>query len=160
MSRVEQVGTAVPRGSGAMTLEEIQQVIPHRYPFLLIDRILIHELGKRTVGLKNVTVNEAVLAGQGTHELVMPPMLILECLAQTGAVLLLSLEQNQSKEVLLVGLDDVKFPAFARVGDQIICEAIAINQKGNIGRMKGIATVNDEVVAEGMYWFALNELKS
>jgi 3-hydroxyacyl-[acyl-carrier-protein] dehydratase len=160
MSAVEQVSATLPTGPGAMTLDEVKQIIPHRYPFLLIDRILIHEIGKRTVGLKNVTMNDAIFAGQRSDEMIMPPMLILECLAQTGAVLLLSLEQNQNKEVLLVGLDDVRFQSVARVGDQMVCEAIAINQKGNIGRMKGTVTVNGEVVAEGMYWFALNKWKA
>lgn len=158
--KAKAVDAALADGAGAMTVEEIQRIIPHRRPFLLIDRILIHELGQRTVGLKNVTANEAVIAGYHPHDLVMPSLLIVECLAQTGAVLLLAQEQNRDKEVLLVGLDDVKFPGIARVGDRIICEAIALNQKGNIGRMKGVATVNGEVIVEGIYWFALNEWKS
>ncbi|MCS6860638.1 MAG: 3-hydroxyacyl-ACP dehydratase FabZ [Abditibacteriales bacterium] len=151
---------APPDRAGALTVEEIQRIIPHRRPFLLIDGILVHEPGRRTVGLKNVTANEALLAGQHPHDLVMPPLLIVECLAQTGAVLLLAQEQNRNKEVLLVGLDDVKFSGVARAGDQILCEAIALNQKGNIGRMKGTATVNGTVIVEGMYWFALNEWKA
>lgn len=158
--KAKPVDAALSDGAGAMTVEEIQRIIPHRHPFLLIDRILVHELGKRTVGLKNVTANEAVIAGYHPHDLVMPSLLIVECLAQTGAVLLLAQEKNYNKEVLLVGLDDVKFPGVARIGDQIVCEAVALNQKGNIGRMKGTATVNGEVVVEGMYWFALDDWKA
>lgn len=140
-----------------MGIEEIQRILPHRHPFLLIDRILEHEPGKRTIGLKSVTANEAFLLGQNPEDPVMPFSLVLESIAQTGAVLLLSLPQNRGQRAFLAGMDDVTFGRAVRAGDILICEAIALKQKGNIGRMKGKATVNGEKVAEGTYLFALSD---
>lgn len=142
---------------GELNIEQIKQIIPHRIPFILIDRILEHELGKRTVGLKNVTGNEATLNGQFPGEPIMPYSLILESIAQTGGVLLLSLPQNRGKVVFLAGMDNVTFGRPVRAGDQLICEAIALKQKGNIGRMEGRAWVNDELVVEALYLFAIGE---
>lgn len=142
---------------GELNIEQIKQILPHRIPFLLIDRILEHEIGKRTVGLKNVTANEACLRRQVAGGPIMPYTLVLESIAQTGGVLLLSLPQNEGKVVFLAGMDNVVFGRAATAGDQLICEAIALKQKGNIGRMEGRAWVEEELVVEAMFLFAVSD---
>jgi len=158
-ARLAQVQEALAQAGphGELNIEQIKRILPHRIPFLLIDRIIEHEFGKRTVGLKNVTANEACLNGQMVGEPTMPYSLILESIAQTGGVLLLSLPQNVGKVVFLAGMDNVKLGRPVRVGEQLICEAIALKQKGNIGRMEGRARVNGETVVEALFLFALSD---
>jgi UDP-3-O-[3-hydroxymyristoyl] N-acetylglucosamine deacetylase/3-hydroxyacyl-[acyl-carrier-protein] dehydratase len=127
----------------------IMELMPHRYPFLLIDRILDLEEGKKVVGLKNVTVNEQFFVGHFPGHPVMPAVLILEALAQTGGVLLLSmLDDPSSKLAYFVGIDKARFRRPVRPGDQLRFELTMVKLKGSICKMKGEATVDGQLVAE------------
>ncbi|MBQ7231812.1 MAG: 3-hydroxyacyl-ACP dehydratase FabZ, partial [Bacillales bacterium] len=102
-----------------LNIEQIKEIIPHRYPFLLIDGILELEDGKRAVAVKNVTMNEPFFQGHFPEYAVMPGVLIIEALAQTGAVALLNLEQNKGKIALFAGIDRCRFNEQVRPGDQL-----------------------------------------
>lgn len=136
-------------------IEEIKKIIPHRYPFLLIDQILEYEPGKRAKGLKNVTVNEPFFAGHFPDYPVMPGVLIVEALAQVGAVSILSLEANKGKIVLFAGIDRFRFRRQVVPGDQLTLEVEITKSKGPVGKGKAVATVDGQVVSEGELTFAV-----
>lgn len=138
-----------------LDVEEIQKIIPHRYPFLLIDRIIEIEPGKKSKGIKNVTANESFFAGHFPGYPVMPGVLIVEALAQVGAVSILSLEENKGKIVLFAGIDGFRFRKQVVPGDQLMLEVEITKTKGPVGKGKAVASVNDEVVAEGELTFAV-----
>ncbi|MBP2001801.1 3-hydroxyacyl-[acyl-carrier-protein] dehydratase [Paenibacillus shirakamiensis] len=142
-----------------MTLDirQIQEIIPHRPPFLLVDRILELELGKRAVGIKNVTINEPFFVGHFPEYPVMPGVLITEALAQVGAVAILGLESNKGKIGFLAGLDGFRFRGMVRPGDTLRLEVEIIRLKGSIGKGHAVAKVEDKVVAEGEIMFALSD---
>lgn len=131
-----------------MKIDEIQNVLPHRYPMLLVDRILSVEPGKRATGLKNVTINESFFTGHFPGHPVMPGVLLIEAMAQVGGVILLSREGNLGKLVYLVGLDKVRFRKPVVPGDSIITEVEQLGQKGNFGKVKAVARVDGDIVAE------------
>jgi 3-hydroxyacyl-[acyl-carrier-protein] dehydratase len=131
-----------------MKIDEIQNVLPHRYPMLLVDRILSVEPGKRAVGLKNVTINESFFEGHFPGHPVMPGVLLIESMAQVGGVILLSTEGNGGKLVYLVGLDKVRFRKPVIPGDRVITEVEQLGQRGNFGKVKAVARVDGEIVAE------------
>ncbi len=136
---------------------QIQEIIPHRYPFLLVDRIIELEPGIQAVGIKNVTANEHIFTGHFPEEHVMPGVLIVEALAQTGAVIILSLEENKGKIVYFAGIDKCKFREKVIPGDTLRLEAKVIKQKGHIGIAEGIAYVGDKVAASGIFKFAISK---
>lgn len=138
-----------------MNVEEIQSIIPHRYPFLLVDQIEEVEEGKRAVGIKNVTINEPFFQGHFPQYPVMPGVLIIEALAQVGAVAILMKEENRGKIGLLAGVDKFRFKRQVRPGDQLRLEVELTRMKGSIGKAVGKATVNGEVAAEGELMFAI-----
>ena len=130
-------------------IEEIMKVLPHRYPFLLVDRILEIEEGKRIVGLKNVTINEPFFAGHFLGHPVMPGVLIIEAMAQVGGMLLLgAVEQPETKVVYFMSLDNVKWRKPVRPGDQLRFELEVQQIRGRVCRMHGEAFVDGDVVAE------------
>lgn len=139
-----------------MDVREIQQVIPHRPPFLLVDKILELEPGKRAVGIKNVTINEPFFIGHFPEYPVMPGVLITEALAQVGAVALLKVEENQGKIGFLAGLDGFRFRGQVVPGDTLRLEVEITRMKGSIGKGKAVAKVEDKIVAEGEIMFALS----
>ncbi|WP_138495812.1 3-hydroxyacyl-ACP dehydratase FabZ [Paenibacillus pinistramenti] len=139
-----------------MDVREIQAIIPHRPPFLLVDRILEMEPGKRAVGIKNVTINEPYFVGHFPEYPVMPGVLITEALAQVGAVAILTLEDNKGKIGFLAGLDGFRFRGQVVPGDTLRLEVEIIRVKGSIGKGKAVAKVEDKVVAEGEIMFALS----
>jgi len=138
-----------------MDINQIQSVLQHRYPFLLVDRILELEPGQRAVGLKNVTVNEAFFNGHFPGNPIMPGVLIIEAMAQVGGVLLLATTGNQGKLAFFAGIDKVRFRRPVLPGDQLVTEATLLKSKGDIGRVQVTGKVDGEVAAEGEYWFAL-----
>ncbi|HAA89291.1 MAG: 3-hydroxyacyl-[acyl-carrier-protein] dehydratase FabZ [Thermoanaerobacterales bacterium 50_218] len=138
-----------------LEIEEIQKIIPHRYPFLLVDRIVELEEGKRAVGVKNVTVNEPFFQGHFPGYPVMPGVLIVEAMAQVGAVALLKKQEYQGKIPLFAGIDKVRFRHQVRPGDQLRIEVEFLKIKGTVGKGRGAAYVGDQLVAEGELMFAL-----
>jgi UDP-N-acetylglucosamine acyltransferase len=140
-----------------MKIEEIMQALPHRYPFLLVDRILEIEDGKRAVGIKNVSMNEHFFQGHFPGKPVMPGVLILEAMAQVGAVIALSMPEHEGKLVLFAGIDQVRFRKMVVPGDQLRIEVEATKMKGSIGKLKANAKVDGEIAAECEILFSLAE---
>ena len=138
-----------------MDINEIQAVLQHRYPFLLVDRVLELEPGTRAVGLKNVTVNEAFFNGHFPGNPIMPGVLIVEAMAQVGGILLLVTSGNEGKLAFFAGIDKLRFRRPVVPGDQLITEVTLTKAKGDIGRVTVVGKVDGHVVAEGEYLFAL-----
>ena len=131
------------------TIEDIMKVLPHRYPFLLVDRILEIVEKKRIVGLKNVTINEPFFQGHFPGHPIMPGVLIIEAMAQVGGMLLMgSIEDPESKVVYFMSLDNVKFRRPVKPGDQIRFELEIVQIRGAVCKMRGVGLVDGEVVAE------------
>ncbi|KAF1678002.1 MULTISPECIES: 3-hydroxyacyl-ACP dehydratase FabZ [Bacillus] len=137
--------------------QQIKEIIPHRYPFLLVDRITEVEEGKWAKGYKNVTANEEFFNGHFPQYSVMPGVLIVEALAQVGAVAMLIKEENRGRLAFFAGIDNCRFKKQVKPGDQLQLELEVIRARGSIGRGKGIATVDGEVVCEAELTFALGE---
>ena len=139
-------------------INEIKKYIPHRYPFLLVDRIIELEVGKRVVGLKNVTVNEPFFPGHFPHSPVMPGVLIIEALAQAAAVLAFKTEgtvPDENSMVYLASVDNVRFKRPVVPGDQLILEAEIVRTIRNIWKFKAIARVEGEVATEAEFMCAI-----
>ncbi|SDN37599.1 3-hydroxyacyl-ACP dehydratase FabZ [Bacillus sp. OK048] len=137
--------------------QKIKDVIRHRYPFLLVDRILELEVGKRAVGIKNVTGIDGFINGHFPDYPVMPGVLIVETLAQVSALVMLTKEGNKGRLGLLAGIDKCRFKQQVRPGDILRLEVEITRLKGRIGKGKGIATVDGEVVCEAELIFALGD---
>ncbi len=135
----------------------IRELIPHRYPFLLVDRIEEIEPGVRAVGIKNVTQNEPFFEGHFPDYPVMPGVLIVEAMAQVGAVGVMALEEFRGKLALFAGIDGVRFRRQVIPGDVLRMEVEISRLKGRVGRGKGAATVNRERVCEADLTFAFAE---
>jgi UDP-3-O-[3-hydroxymyristoyl] N-acetylglucosamine deacetylase / 3-hydroxyacyl-[acyl-carrier-protein] dehydratase len=130
-------------------IEEIMRVLPHRYPFLLVDRILEIEQGKRVVGLKNVTINEPFFQGHFPGHPIMPGVLIIEAMAQVGGMLLLgAIPEPENRVVYFTTLNNVKWRRPVKPGDQLRLELELLQVRGSVAKMSGIARVDGEVVAE------------
>lgn len=139
---------------------EIQSILPHRYPFLLVDKIIEVEQGKRAVGIKNVTINEPFFQGHFPGNPIMPGVLICEALAQVGAVAVLSTEENQGKIGVFAGIDNFKFKQQVLPGDILVLEAELTAFKRNIGKASVLATVDGKVAAKGEITFAIVDNKA
>lgn len=135
--------------------QEIQEIIPHRYPFLMVDRIIELEEGKRAVGIKNVSSNEPFFQGHFPGHPIMPGVLIMEALAQVGAVLILTMPEHAGCLALFAGLDDVKFKRQVIPGDQLRLELELIKFRKTFGVAQGKAYVGEALVAEGTLKFFL-----
>ncbi|WP_232698647.1 3-hydroxyacyl-ACP dehydratase FabZ [Brevibacillus daliensis] len=134
--------------------QKMKDVIMHRYPFLLVDRILELEEGVRAVGIKNVTANEEFFTGHFPNYPVMPGVLIVEALAQVSAVVMLTKEGNKGRLGLLAGIDNCRFKQQVKPGDQLRLEVEITRLKGPIGKGKGIASVDGGIVCEAEMIFA------
>ncbi len=134
---------------------EIQEIIPHRYPFLLVDRIIDGEVGKYAVGIKAVSANEMQFMGHFPNHHVMPGVLIVEALAQVGAVAILSLEENKGKICFFAGIKNMRFKKQVTPGDVIELRVELTKIKGSIGIGEATATVDGKVCATGTLTFAI-----
>jgi len=146
---VRQMLTLAAKETRMLGIERSMQVLHHRYPFLLVDRILELEPLKRVVGLKNVTINEPFFQGHFPGHPIMPGVLIIEAMAQVAGVLLLgSVEKPESKVVYFMSLDNVKWRRPVKPGDQLRFELEVVQIRGKVCRMRGVARVDGDVVAE------------
>ncbi|WP_363318120.1 3-hydroxyacyl-ACP dehydratase FabZ [uncultured Zoogloea sp.] len=139
-------------------INEIKKYIPHRYPFLLVDRITELEIGKRVVGLKNVTVNEPFFPGHFPHNPVMPGVLIIEAMAQTAAVLAFKTEgtvPDDDSTVYFASVDNVRFKRPVVPGDQLVMEAEIVRKMRNIWKFKAVARVDGELATEAEFMCAI-----
>ena len=134
-------------------IKEIQEILPHRHPFLLIDCIEEVEPGVGAVGYKTVTYNEPFFAGHFPQEPVMPGVLIIEALAQTGAVAILSMEENKGKIAYFGGINSAKFKKKVVPGDKLRLECRIIKQKGPVGVGQAVATVDGKVAVSAELTF-------
>lgn len=136
---------------------EIQKIIPHRYPFLLVDRVLELEAGVRALAIKNVSANEPFFQGHFPSNPIMPGVLILEALAQVGAVALMSLEENKGKLAVFAGIDDVRFKKQVVPGDTLTMEVEIESLRRGIGKGIASAYVDGKLACKGKLMFAVVE---
>ena len=142
-----------------LNIQQIKEIIPHHFPFLLVDRIIEIEEGKRAVGIKNVTANEEFFNGHFPGYPVMPGVLIVEALAQVSAVIMLIKEDNRGKIGLFAGIDNCRFKKQVHPGDQLRLEVTMTRVRGSIAKAYAIATVDDGIVCEADVTFALFDHK-
>ena len=134
----------------SLSTEEIQRILPHRYPFLMVDRILSLEPGKRIVGVKNVTVNEPFFQGHFPGRPIMPGVLIVEAMAQVGGILGLMSTRNMSKaSIYLLGIDKVRFRKLVLPGDQLVIEVEILRSGKKFWKMQATVHVDQTLVCEG-----------
>lgn len=138
-------------------IEDMKEIIMHRYPFLLVDKIIDLYEGKRAVGIKNVTANEKFFEGHFPDYPVMPGVLIVEALAQVSAVVMLTKEGNKGRLGLLAGINQCRFKHKVKPGDQLMLEVEITRVKGSIGKGKGVASVNGTLVCETELIFAFGQ---
>ncbi|MDP4182197.1 MAG: 3-hydroxyacyl-ACP dehydratase FabZ [Bacillota bacterium] len=134
---------------------DIQNIIPHRYPFLLVDKIIEVEPGKRAVGIKNVTINEPFFQGHFPGNPIMPGVLIVEALAQTACVAGLLMEENKGKLGMFAGFESIKFRRPVVPGDTLRLEVELSAFKLGMGKAKVLATVEGDVAVQGEFKFAM-----
>jgi len=134
----------------------IQAVLPHRYPLLLVDRILELEKGRRALGIKCVSANEPFFEGHFPGRPIMPGVLVVEAMAQVGAVVLLSMEEHRGRFALFAGIDSMRFRKMVVPGDVLKIEVEVLKTRGKVGKAHCRATVEGEVAAEGVIMFALD----
>jgi 3-hydroxyacyl-[acyl-carrier-protein] dehydratase len=133
----------------------IERILPHRYPFLLVDRITEFEPDKRIVGIKNVTLNERYLAHRPGEAPVLPPTILTEAVAQVGAIMILAKPENREKLIYFAGIERVRYRRPVHPGDVVEIEAMVRRLRSRMGLLRGIARVDGRVVVEGTMTFAL-----
>lgn len=135
---------------------QIEQILPHRYPFLLVDRIIEFEEDARIVGIKNVSLNERYLSYQQGEQPALPPAILTEAVAQVGAILILAKPENRGKLLVFRGIERVRYHRPVHPGDVVRIEASVVRLRSRVGQLSGTARVNDEIVLEGSMTFALS----
>ena len=133
----------------------IERILPHRYPFLLVDRIIEFEPDKRIVGIKNVSLNERHLSRIPGEEPVLPPTILTEAIAQVGAIMILAKPENQGRLIFFAGIERVRYKRPVGPGDVVVVEATVRRLRSRMGTLRGVARVNGKVVLEGTMTFAL-----
>jgi len=137
--------------------QAIERILPHRYPFLLVDRITEFELDKRIVGIKNVSLNERYLSVDSDGLAVLPPTILTEAVAQVGAILILAKPENCQRLPFFAGIQRVRYRRPVYPGDTVEIEAVVLRLRSRMGLLKGIARVDDKRVVEGTMTFALSD---
>ena len=135
----------------------IERILPHRYPFLLVDRIIEFEPDKRVVGIKNVSFNERHLAHQPGQAPVLPPTILTEAVAQVGAILILAKPENREKLIYFMGIEQVRYRRQVHPGDVVIIEAVVKRLRSRMGVLRGVARVNGKIVICGTMTFSLGD---
>ena len=138
-----------------LDIEEIKKILPHRYPFLFIDKIIAFEPEKKAVGIKNVSVNEPFFSGHFPERAVMPGVIIVEAMAQVGGVIIMQMEKANNKLAVLAGIDKVRFRKIVVPGDQLTITAEVLSFKLNLGKIKVKTEVESKIVSEGELLFSL-----
>jgi len=133
----------------------IERILPHRYPFLLVDRVTDFEPDRRIVGIKNVSLNERYLWHGGNERPVLPPTILTEAIAQVGAILILAKPENREKLIFFMGIERVRYRKAVHPGDTVEIEAVVKRLRSRMGVLSGAARVNGEVVCDGTMTFAL-----
>ncbi len=136
-------------------IEQIKELLPHRYPFLLVDRVLEITPGKHCIGLKAVTINEPFFQGHFPQKAIMPGVLVIEAMAQVGGIMMLAVEGNRGMLAYLAAVDNAKFRAPVVPGDVIITECNLLRIRGNMGKVHAVVRCDGNVVAEADVIFAL-----
>lgn len=146
-----------PQVNLPLEFEDIKAILPHRYPFLLVDRILEFEADRRIAGIKNVSINERYfIAGPGGLP-ILPATILTEAMAQAGAVLILAKPENRSRLIYFMGIDRVRYRRPVTAGDSVRIEAEVVRLRNKMGVLHGIARVDGHVVCEGQMTFALGD---
>src|SRR5712691_2729254 len=135
----------------------IERILPHRFPFLLVDRIIELEPDKRIVGIKNVSLNEWYLSRTADGVAVMPPTILTEAVAQVGAILILAKPENRQRLPFFAGIQRVRYRRAVYPGDTVEIEAVVLRLRSRMGVLKGIARVNGQRIVEGTMTFALSD---
>lgn len=151
------LGFGIEEGSKVLNINEIKKILPHRYPFLLVDRVLNIEEDKKIVGLKNVTANEEFFNGHFPQQPVMPGVLIIEALAQVAGVMMLRKVEHQGSLAYFTAIDNARFRRMVVPGDQLRLEVEPLKLRSKVGKVKGTAYVGDEIAAEADLMFAIGE---
>jgi 3-hydroxyacyl-[acyl-carrier-protein] dehydratase len=133
----------------------IQRILPHRYPFLLVDRIIEFEPDKRIVGIKNVSLNERHLTQRPGERPALPPTILTEAVAQVGAIMILAKPENREKLIFFAGIERVRYRRPVHPGDVVVIEATVRRLRSRMGLLRGVARVDGRVVVEGTMTFAL-----
>ena len=140
-----------------MENKDIRKILPHRYPFLLVDRIIEVEEGKKAVGIKNVTANEPFFQGHFPDNPIMPGVLIVEALAQVAGIAVMNIEEFKGKLGLFAGIDKCRFKKVVRPGDQLILEVTIDSIRMGLVKAKGVARVGEEIAATAELMFVMAE---
>lgn len=135
--------------------QAISRILPHRYPFLLVDRVTEFEVDRRIVGIKNISGNERYLWQRAGERAVLPPTILTEAVAQVGAILILAKPENREKLIYFMGIERVRYRRPVHPGDVVVIEATVRRLRSRMGVLEGVAKVGDAVVAEGTMTFAL-----
>ena len=135
----------------------IERILPHRYPFLLVDRITELEVDKRIVGIKNVSRNERYLSREANGTPVLPPTILTEAIAQVSAILILAKPENRRRLPFFAGIERVRYRRPVYPGDVVEIEAVVVGLRSRMGLLKGIARVNGKPVIDGIMTFALGD---
>lgn len=146
---------AVSETKTVMDIQQIKELIPHRYPFLLVDRVTDLEAGKSARGYKNLTANEPFFQGHFPFRAIMPGVLMVEALAQLACIAILMKEEYREKLGVFTGIDGFKFRAMVEPGDRLDMEVELLKIKGPVGKLRAIAKVGDKVACEGEISFSM-----
>jgi 3-hydroxyacyl-[acyl-carrier-protein] dehydratase len=137
--------------------QAIERILPHRYPFLLVDRVTEFEVDKRIVGIKNVSLNERYLSHPVGQQPVLPPTILTEAVAQVGAILILAKPENRDRLIYFMGIERVRYRRPVHPGDVVVIEAVVRRLRSRMGLLHGVARVDGKVVCEGLMTFALGD---